>query len=85
MLQVQIATLLVEEAKIPQQSIGILSPYNAQVADIRELLKTQHMNEITVTTITKSQGDGKTVQYMSSTTDLLQDVFAVQYTGMLMK
>ncbi|XP_056887023.1 helicase with zinc finger domain 2 isoform X3 [Takifugu flavidus] len=53
---VDIAQKLVEIAKIEQQSIAILSPYNAQVSQIRENLKNKNMKEITVTTITKSQG-----------------------------
>lgn len=55
--QVDIAQKLVETAKIKQQSIAILSPYNAQVSEIKENLKEKNMEQITVTTITKSQGD----------------------------
>ncbi|GLD65959.1 helicase with zinc finger domain 2-like protein [Lates japonicus] len=51
-----IAEKLVKTAKIEQQSIVILSPYNAQVSEIRHELKERKMDEITVTTITKSQG-----------------------------
>lgn len=54
-LQIEIAEMLVK-AKIKQQSIVILSPYNAQVSEIREELKEKNMYDITVTTITKSQG-----------------------------
>lgn len=43
-------------AKIKQQSIVILSPYNAQVAEIKEELKKKKMDQINVTTISKSQG-----------------------------
>nr|XP_020471411.1 helicase with zinc finger domain 2 isoform X2 [Monopterus albus] len=53
---VDIAEMLVKTAKIKEQSIVILSPYNAQVSEIREELKKKKMDEITVTTITKSQG-----------------------------
>lgn len=56
LLQIGIAVKLVK-AKIKQKSIVILSPYNAQVSEIREALKKKKMDEITVTTITKSQGD----------------------------
>lgn len=55
--QVDIAQKLVETAKIKQQSIAILSPYNAQVSEIQENLKEKKLEQITVTTITKSQGD----------------------------
>ncbi|XP_022600678.1 helicase with zinc finger domain 2 isoform X1 [Seriola dumerili] len=53
---IDIAEKLVKTAKIEQQSIVILSPYNAQVSEIRDELKEKKMNNITVTTITKSQG-----------------------------
>lgn len=56
-LQIAIADKLVKKAKIKQQSIVILSPYNAQVSEIREELKRKKMDQITVTTITKSQGE----------------------------
>lgn len=55
--QVDIAQKLVETAWINQQNIAILSPYNAQVSDIKENLKEKNLGQITVTTITKSQGD----------------------------
>uniref|UniRef100_A0A7N6F662 C3H1-type domain-containing protein n=1 Tax=Anabas testudineus TaxID=64144 RepID=A0A7N6F662_ANATE len=41
---------------LQQDSIVILSPYNAQVSEIKDELKMKKMDEITVTTITKSQG-----------------------------
>ncbi|XP_029283380.1 LOW QUALITY PROTEIN: helicase with zinc finger domain 2 [Cottoperca gobio] len=44
------------KAEIDKKSIVILSPYNAQVSEIRDELKKKKMDEITVTTITKSQG-----------------------------
>lgn len=56
-LQIDIAENLVTTAKIKQQSIVILSPYNAQVSEIKEELKKKRMDQIAVTTITKSQGD----------------------------
>ncbi|XP_046881794.1 helicase with zinc finger domain 2 [Hypomesus transpacificus] len=55
-LAVNIAQQLVEKGKIDQQSIAILSPYNAQVSEIRKDLSEKKMGEVTVTTITKSQG-----------------------------
>lgn len=55
-MQIDIAEKLVS-AKIEQQSIVILSPYNAQVAEIKEELKKRKMDQINVTTISKSQGD----------------------------
>ncbi|XP_053171367.1 helicase with zinc finger domain 2-like [Scomber japonicus] len=53
---IEIAEKLVVDAKVKQQSIVILSPYNAQVSEIRDELKKKKMDQITVTTITKSQG-----------------------------
>ncbi|XP_054472216.1 helicase with zinc finger domain 2-like isoform X2 [Anoplopoma fimbria] len=53
---IEIAGKLVTAAKIEQQSIVILSPYNAQVSEIKDELKKRKMDQITVTTITKSQG-----------------------------
>ncbi|XP_036955916.1 helicase with zinc finger domain 2-like isoform X2 [Acanthopagrus latus] len=53
---VDIAEKLVKTAKVEQQCIVILSPYNAQVSEIKDKLKEKTMDRITVTTITKSQG-----------------------------
>uniref|UniRef100_A0A8C7KD26 Helicase with zinc finger domain 2 n=1 Tax=Oncorhynchus kisutch TaxID=8019 RepID=A0A8C7KD26_ONCKI len=53
---VRLAKQLVTESKVKQQSIAILSPYNAQVAEIKKELRKMKLDEITVTTITKSQG-----------------------------
>ncbi|KAK2821021.1 hypothetical protein Q5P01_023980 [Channa striata] len=53
---IAIAEKLVKDAKIEEQNIVILSPYNAQVSEIRDELKRKKMQKITVTTITKSQG-----------------------------
>lgn len=55
-LQIDIAAKLVS-AKIEQQDIIILSPYNAQVSEIKDALKKKKMAKINVTTISKSQGD----------------------------
>ncbi len=55
-MQVEICGQLLSVGRVRQEDIAILSPYNAQVAQIRDRLKTQ-MERITVTTITKSQGD----------------------------
>ncbi|XP_037554227.1 helicase with zinc finger domain 2 [Nematolebias whitei] len=53
---VQIAEMLVKKAKVEEKSIVVLSPYNAQVSEIREELKKMDLGQITVTTVTKSQG-----------------------------
>ncbi|XP_062309806.1 helicase with zinc finger domain 2-like isoform X2 [Osmerus eperlanus] len=62
-LAVNIAQLLVKKGKIDQQGIAILSPYNAQVSEIRKDLSEKNMGEVTVTTITKSQVNGATSFY----------------------
>ncbi|XP_048020759.1 helicase with zinc finger domain 2 [Megalobrama amblycephala] len=54
---VEICAQLVSVGRVKQEEIAILSPYNAQVAQIRERLSNgSQMKKITVTTITKSQG-----------------------------
>lgn len=57
LLQIEIAKKLVENAKIKQQDIVILTPYNAQVSEIKDGLKEKKMDQVLVTTITKSQGN----------------------------
>ncbi|KAK5620439.1 hypothetical protein CRENBAI_024152 [Crenichthys baileyi] len=52
----QIAKMLVENAGVDQASIVVLSPYNAQVSEIKEELINKNLGKITATTITKSQG-----------------------------
>lgn len=54
--QTEIAAALVEKGGINQEHIVILSPYNAQVADIKQRLIKLMLPQITVCTITKSQG-----------------------------
>lgn len=59
-MQVEICGQLLSVGRVRQEDIAILSPYNAQVAQIRDRLKKStdpQMERITVTTITKSQGD----------------------------
>ncbi|KAJ8359241.1 hypothetical protein SKAU_G00157660 [Synaphobranchus kaupii] len=55
-IAVDIAMSLVNDATIRKEHIAILSPYNAQVSEIRKILKRRGMHEIAVSTITKSQG-----------------------------
>ncbi|XP_062401621.1 helicase with zinc finger domain 2-like [Sardina pilchardus] len=52
----QIAASLVKKGHINQEDIAILSPYNAQVSDIKRRLNEEKLTQITVCTITKSQG-----------------------------
>lgn len=57
-MQVKICSQLVSVGRVMQEDIAILSPYNAQVAQIRERLSDDsQLKRITVTTITKSQGN----------------------------
>ncbi|KAG1934973.1 regulator of nonsense transcripts [Pimephales promelas] len=54
---VNICSQLVSVGRVKPEDIAILSPYNAQVAQIRERLSNgSQLKRITVTTITKSQG-----------------------------
>lgn len=53
---VEIVKELTEKANIEQKSIVILSPYNAQVFEIKEALKREKLKKVHVNTITKSQG-----------------------------
>ncbi|KAK9979970.1 hypothetical protein ABG768_013372 [Culter alburnus] len=54
---VEICGQLVSVGRVKQEEIAILSPYNAQVFQIRKRLSNgSQMKKITVTTITKSQG-----------------------------
>ncbi|XP_061076582.1 helicase with zinc finger domain 2 [Conger conger] len=53
---VRIAWLLISHAKIDPSSIAILTPYNAQVAKINEVLSKKGISNVTVSTIMKSQG-----------------------------
>ncbi|CAL8341052.1 unnamed protein product [Lota lota] len=53
---VEIAESLVMKAKVEQESIVILSPYNAQVWGIKDRLQKKKLSKISVSTITKSQG-----------------------------
>ncbi|CAL8256544.1 unnamed protein product [Arctogadus glacialis] len=53
---VEIAESLVKNAKVEQESIVILSPYNSQVWGIKNLLQKKKLTRILVSTISKSQG-----------------------------
>lgn len=64
--QIDICTQLVSVGCVSQENIAILSPYNAQVAQIKEKLEgRQQLDGITVTTITKSQGETLIVNHLS--------------------
>ncbi|MBN3321629.1 HELZ2 Helicase, partial [Atractosteus spatula] len=53
---VRMAELLINDSNICPESIAILTPYNAQVSEIKKRLNRAQMKKITVSTITKSQG-----------------------------
>ena len=53
----EIAQSLVVKARVEEESIVILSPYNAQVSEIKKCLEKKKLSKITVTTISKSQGE----------------------------
>ncbi|XP_062401622.1 helicase with zinc finger domain 2 [Sardina pilchardus] len=52
----RLATLLIKQSGIDEEQIAILTPYNAQVAKIRETLSKRGIYQVTVSTIMKSQG-----------------------------
>ncbi|XP_042563908.1 helicase with zinc finger domain 2-like [Clupea harengus] len=53
---VQVARLLIEDSKVLPENIAILTPYNAQVSQINKKLKESDIENVTVCTISKSQG-----------------------------
>ncbi|XP_034142928.1 helicase with zinc finger domain 2 isoform X1 [Esox lucius] len=53
---VRIALLLIRQARVAPCDIAILTPYNAQVAEVNETLSRNGIQNVTVCTITKSQG-----------------------------
>nr|XP_015220183.1 PREDICTED: helicase with zinc finger domain 2 [Lepisosteus oculatus]XP_015220184.1 PREDICTED: helicase with zinc finger domain 2 [Lepisosteus oculatus]XP_015220185.1 PREDICTED: helicase with zinc finger domain 2 [Lepisosteus oculatus] len=53
---VRIARLLTKHSRIQPDHIAILTPYNAQISKINELLKKSEIYNVTVSTIMKSQG-----------------------------
>uniref|UniRef100_A0A4W5KNA1 Helicase with zinc finger 2 n=1 Tax=Hucho hucho TaxID=62062 RepID=A0A4W5KNA1_9TELE len=53
---VRIASLLIKCAGVAASDIAILTPYNAQVAKVNETLSMNHIQNVNVNTITKSQG-----------------------------
>ncbi|XP_045079685.1 helicase with zinc finger domain 2 isoform X1 [Coregonus clupeaformis] len=53
---VRIASLLIKRAGVAARDIAILTPYNAQVAKVNEILLNNHIQNVNVSTITKSQG-----------------------------
>ncbi|XP_030643380.1 helicase with zinc finger domain 2 [Chanos chanos] len=53
---VELCVSLVKEAEVKQEHVAVLSPYNAQVALIRDQLREEGLCNICVSTITKSQG-----------------------------
>lgn len=54
--KVRIASLLITHSGIQPERIAILTPYNAQVAKIKEILSKRNITNVTVNTIVKSQG-----------------------------
>ncbi|KAM9296553.1 3'-5' exoribonuclease HELZ2 [Gastrophryne carolinensis] len=52
---VRLATLLTRQ-QVDQKDIAILTPYNAQVSEVSKLLQAYRLDDVTVSTIMKSQG-----------------------------
>ncbi|KAJ8281167.1 hypothetical protein GJAV_G00064290 [Gymnothorax javanicus] len=53
---VRLASLLISKSGIEPASIAILTPYNAQMSKINEMLSEKKITDVTVCTIMKSQG-----------------------------
>uniref|UniRef100_A0A671SRH3 DNA2/NAM7 helicase-like C-terminal domain-containing protein n=1 Tax=Sinocyclocheilus anshuiensis TaxID=1608454 RepID=A0A671SRH3_9TELE len=54
--QVRVAGLLIKQSGVEPEHIAILTPYNAQVLEIKMILKKRHLANVSVCTIMKSQG-----------------------------
>uniref|UniRef100_A0A672NLL5 DNA2/NAM7 helicase-like C-terminal domain-containing protein n=1 Tax=Sinocyclocheilus grahami TaxID=75366 RepID=A0A672NLL5_SINGR len=54
--QVRVAGLLIKQSRVEPEHIAILTPYNAQVSEIKNILKKRHLANVSVCTIMKSQG-----------------------------
>ncbi|KAK1902154.1 Helicase with zinc finger domain 2 [Dissostichus eleginoides] len=80
---IDIAEKLVTKANIKQQNIVILSPYNAQVSEIRDGLKKKKLDEITATTITKSQGSEWSYVIISTVCSLPSEEIEAEQDGWL--
>ncbi|KAJ4940413.1 hypothetical protein JOQ06_026716 [Pogonophryne albipinna] len=78
---IDIAEKLVTKANIEQQNIVILSPYNAQVSEIRDGLKKKKLDGITATTITKSQGSEWSYVIISTVCSLPSEQIEVEQDG----
>lgn len=78
---VEIAKKLVGRARIGQESIVILSPYNAQVSEIKERLKEEGLDRVNVSTITKSQGSEWRYVIISTVCSLPSDEIESEPTG----
>lgn len=78
---IDIAEKLVTKANIEQQNIVILSPYNAQVSEIRDGLKKKKLDGITATTITKSQGSEWSYVIISTVCSLPSEEIEVEQDG----
>ncbi|XP_043099695.1 helicase with zinc finger domain 2 [Puntigrus tetrazona] len=53
---VRVARLLIEQSGVKPEHITILTPYNAQVSEIKRMLEKKHLANVSVCTIMKSQG-----------------------------
>ncbi len=49
--------MLVARHKVAQKQIAALTPYSAQKEEIKKYLRARNLSDITVKTVTESQGD----------------------------
>ncbi|NP_001018332.1 uncharacterized protein LOC552926 [Danio rerio] len=54
--QVRVADLLIKQSGVSPEHIAILTPYNAQVSEIKMTLEKKNVRNVTVCTVMKSQG-----------------------------
>uniref|UniRef100_A0A3B3B4C7 C3H1-type domain-containing protein n=1 Tax=Oryzias melastigma TaxID=30732 RepID=A0A3B3B4C7_ORYME len=78
---VEIVKMLVYKAKVEKRSIVVLSPYNAQASEIRKELKESCLGQITVTTITESQGSEWRYVILSTVCSLPSEEIPAQPDG----
>ncbi|KAL1271925.1 hypothetical protein QQF64_030941 [Cirrhinus molitorella] len=53
---VRVADLLVKQSGVEPEHIAILTPYNAQMSEIKKMIEQRHLANVSVCTIMKSQG-----------------------------
>lgn len=63
----QLARQLIENETIPPNEIGIISPFKAQITAIKRLLNKDWLDQITIDTVERYQGDERKIIIFSTT------------------